>query len=250
MRGDERLVGGKNDNMMINSTNVDQDEIRKFEAFARKWWDRNGDFKSLHDINPLRVDYIRGRTGLKDRAVLDVGCGAGLLSESLAALGARVTGIDMGEAPLAVARLHQKKNGYQIDYRQVTVEAYAEARAGQYDAVICMELLEHVPRPASVVSACARLVRPGGDLFFATLNRNLKSFVMAIVGAEYILRLLPVGTHRWSRFIRPDELKGWGKRAGLDCVDLSGLHYNPFTRHYWVGGNTHVNYLMHFQRGG
>jgi len=228
--------------------NIDPEELAKFEALAPIWWDRHGAFKALHDINALRVGYINGRAPLAGKTVVDVGCGGGILSEALAALGTEVTGIDAGEAPLAVARLHLKESGVEVDYRMSTAEQFAEEASGHFDVVACMELLEHVPDPGSIVAACARLVKPGGDVFFATLNRNPKSFLFAIIGAEIVLRLVQKGTHSYHRFVRPLELKNWAGRSGLEFQDLTGLHYNPFTRNYTLGGNTHVNYLMHFRK--
>jgi len=228
--------------------NIDPEELAKFEALAPIWWDRHGAFKALHDINALRVGYINGRAPLSGKTVVDVGCGGGILSEALAALGAEVTGIDAGEAPLAVARLHLKESGVEVDYRMSTAEQFAEKASGHFDVVACMELLEHVPDPASIVAACARLLKPGGEVFFATLNRNPKSFIFAIIGAEIILRLVTKGTHAYRRFIKPSELKAWANACGLGFQDLTGLHYNPFTRNYTLGGNTHVNYLMHFRK--
>jgi len=232
---------------MRQSPNIDPKELAKFAAMAPVWWDRRGAFKALHDINGLRVGYIDGRARLAGRKVLDIGCGGGILSEAMAALGASVTGIDAGEEPLAVARLHLKETGYDVDYRLATAEQFAEEAAGGFDMVTCMELLEHVPDPAAIVRACARLAAHGGDVFFATLNRTLKSFLFAIIGAEYILHLVKRGTHSYRRFIRPAELKHWGRSGGLVLQDLTGLHYNPFLRTYSLGGNTHVNYLMHFR---
>jgi 2-polyprenyl-6-hydroxyphenyl methylase/3-demethylubiquinone-9 3-methyltransferase len=228
--------------------NIDETEIARFEAMAPIWWDRQGDLKALHDINVLRLGYINQRAPLAGKSVLDVGCGGGLLSEAMASLGASVTGIDMGEAALGVARLHLRESGLQVDYQQTTAERFARAHPDRFDAVTCLELLEHVPDPASVVAACKTLVRPGGDVFFATLNRNLKSFVFAIIGAEYILGLLRRGTHSYRKFIKPAELKDWAAHAGLSLMDLTGLHYNPILRRYTLGGNTHVNYLAHFRR--
>lgn len=229
--------------------NIDPEELAKFEALAPIWWDRNGAFKALHDINGLRVAYIDGRAPLSGKKVLDVGCGGGILSEAMAALGAEVTGIDAAEAPLAVARRHLRESGLHVDYRLATAEPFSEEASGHFDVVACMELLEHVPDPGSIVAACARLAIPGGDVFFATLNRNPKSFVFAIIGAEIVLRLVKKGTHAYRRFIKPSELNAWASACGLGFLDLTGLHYNPFTRNYTLGGNTHVNYLMHFRRG-
>jgi 2-polyprenyl-6-hydroxyphenyl methylase/3-demethylubiquinone-9 3-methyltransferase len=212
------------------------------------WWDKNGVQKPLHDINVLRVDYINTRAPLAGKNVLDVACGGGILSEAMAALGAVVTGIDASQAPLAVAKMHLKESGLQVDYRLATAEKFAEAYSDQFDVVTCLELLEHVPRPASVVSACHRLVKPGGDVFFATLNRNLKSFLFAIIGAEYVLRMVQRGTHNYRKFVKPTELDAWAGTAGLIRQDLTGLHFNPFLKRYSMGGNTHVNYMMHFRK--
>jgi 2-polyprenyl-6-hydroxyphenyl methylase/3-demethylubiquinone-9 3-methyltransferase len=237
-----------NDPFGLDSPNVDAEELSRFAALAPIWWDRNGVFKALHDINGLRVGYVNSRAPLAGRKVLDLGCGGGILSEAMAAWGAEVTGIDAGEEPLAAARLHLKASGLQVDYRLAMAEPFAEGAPASFDVVTCMELLEHVPNPRSVVAASARLVKPGGDVFFATLNRNLKSFLFAIIGAEIILRLVRRGTHSYRRFVKPSELRKWARRSGLAFQDLTGLHYNPFTRSYSLGGNTHVNYLMHFRR--
>lgn len=231
----------------MSRTNVDQNEIAKFEALASRWWDPSSEFRPLHDINPLRLNYIDERSPLAGRKVLDVGCGGGLLSEGMARRGAEVTGIDMGEAPLAVARLHGLESGVEVDYRQATVEELATdpAQAGQYDIVTCLEMLEHVPEPASVIRACAQLLRPGGELYVSTINRNPKSFLFAIVGAEYLLRLLPKGTHEWSKFIRPSEMSDHLRHAGLEIRDLTGMTYNPVTKVYKLGRDVDVNYMMH-----
>lgn len=228
--------------------NIDKAEIARFEDAAPIWWDRQGDYKALHDINGLRLDYINQRAPLAGKSVLDVACGGGILSEAMAALGAVVTGIDMGEVALGVARLHLRQSGLKVDYRQAAAEQFAESRAAQFDVVTCLEMLEHVPDPASVIKACRTLVKPGGDVFFATLNRNLKSFLFAIIGAEYILGLVRKGTHTYRKFIKPQELKKWAETAGLAHMDLCGLHYNPFFKRYTLGGNTHVNYMAHFKR--
>ncbi len=234
--------------MTSTQENIDAAEIAKFDALAARWWDPEGDFRPLHEINPLRLDYIRQRVDLQGSKVLDVGCGGGILAESLAQNGATVTGIDMAEKPLGVARLHQAESGTDVEYLQSTAESLAAERAGQYDVVTCLEMLEHVPSPATVIAACTELVRPGGDVFFSTINRNPKSFLFAIVGAEYVLGLLPKGTHEYEKFIRPSELDGWARNAGLELDGSIGMHYNPLTREYSLGPNVDVNYLMHFRR--
>ena len=232
--------------MTTAQPNVDFQEIAKFEELASRWWDPDSEFKPLHDINPLRLDYIAERGGgLTDKQVLDVGCGGGILAESMALRGARVTGIDMGEAPLAVARLHQLESGAALDYRRITAEQLAETEPARFDIVTCMEMLEHVPDPASTIRACARLLKPEGHLFFSTINRNPKSYLLAVIGAEYLLRLLPKGTHDYRKFIRPSELDGWARAAGLTLQQLTGMHYNPLLRRYWLGAGVSVNYLVH-----
>jgi 2-polyprenyl-6-hydroxyphenyl methylase/3-demethylubiquinone-9 3-methyltransferase len=228
--------------------NIDADELARFETMAPIWWDRQGDYKALHDINGLRLDYINRRAHLTGKTVLDAGCGGGILSEAMAALGAVVTGIDMGETALGVARLHLHTSGLQVNYRLATAEKFAETHPGAFDVVTCLELLEHVPDPSSVIKACRKLVRLGGDVFFATLNRNLKSYLFAIIAAEYILGLVRKGTHTYRKFIKPQELEVWARQAGLTPMDLCGLHYNPILRRYSLGGNTHVNYLAHYRR--
>ncbi len=232
----------------MNQPNVDSGEIAKFNALAERWWDPNSEFRPLHDINPLRLNYIDERLGLPGKKVIDIGCGGGLLSEGMARRGATVTGIDLGEAPLAVARLHAEKSGVGVEYLQVLAEEIAEQRAGEYDAVTCLEMLEHVPDPASVIRACAKLVKPGGQVFFSTINRNPKAFLFAIVGAEYVLRLLPRGTHEYAKLIRPSELAGWSRDAGLDVRDTTGMTYNPVTQVYKLNRDVSVNYLMHAVR--
>ena len=229
-------------------TNIDQAEIAKFEAMSSIWWDKNGELKALHDINELRLNYINDRAHLAGKKVLDVACGGGLLSEPMAVLGADVTGIDAGREALAVARLHSEQSDLKINYQLSTAEKFSETHSEQFDVIICLELLEHVPEPASIVDACRKLVKPGGDVFFATINRNPKAFLFAIVGAEYILGLVRKGTHTYRKFIRPTELQRWSRKAGLNRKDLTGLHYNPFTRNYSLGGNVHVNYMMHFRK--
>jgi 2-polyprenyl-6-hydroxyphenyl methylase / 3-demethylubiquinone-9 3-methyltransferase len=230
------------------NANVDPAELAKFEALASRWWDPNSEFKPLHDINPLRLDFIDARAGLAGKTVLDVGCGGGILAESMAARGARVTGIDLGDAPLAVAQLHLKESGVDVAYRKISVEDLANTQPGSFDIVTCMEMLEHVPDPASSVRACAQLAKPGGHVFFSTINRNPKSWLFAIVGAEYVLNLLPRGTHDYLKFIKPSELERMGRAAGLRCNELTGMHYNPLTRHYHLGPGVDVNYLAHTQR--
>jgi len=229
--------------------NVDQQELAKFSALASRWWDKESEFKPLHDINPLRLDYIDKRVGgLADKSVLDVGCGGGILSESMAQRGAKVTGIDMGEGPLSVAKLHLYESGLNVDYQRTTAEQLATERPDSFDIVTCMEMLEHVPDPASVIWACHNLVKPGGQIFFSTINRNPKSYLFAIVGAEYILRLLPKSTHDYAKFIRPAELAQWVRAAGGEIKDITGMSYNPFSKHYSLGQKVSVNYIVHTQR--
>lgn len=228
---------------MNTHANIDAVEIEKFNSLAARWWDPDSEFRPLHAINPLRLKFITDAVDLSGRKVLDVGCGGGILSESLAAAGARVTGIDLAADSLQVARLHLHESALQVDYRQITVEALAEQQAGEYDVITCMEMLEHVPDPASVIQACARLVKPGGEVFLSTLNRNPKSFVFAIVGAEYLLRLLPRGTHSYEKFIRPSEMERWSRQAGLQLEQLLGVGYNPLTRGYFTSPDVTVNYL-------
>ena len=228
-----------------SAQNYDQQEVAKFEQLASRWWDPNSEFKPLHDINPLRLDFIDQRAGLAGKTVLDVGCGGGILAESMAQRGANVTGIDMGETPLSVARLHQLESGVEVDYQRITAEELAQKQSGHFDIVTCMEMLEHVPDPSSVIEACSRLVRPGGHLFFSTINRNPKSYLFAIIGAEYLLRMLPKGTHDFSKFIRPSELDEWARQAGIHTQEITGMIYNPLTRTYRLGNDVDVNYLVH-----
>ena len=230
---------------MTTAANVDHAEVDKFEQLASRWWDPNSEFKPLHDINPLRLDYIDERVGLADKRVLDVGCGGGILAESMAQRGAAVTGIDMGKAPLEVARLHLLESGVEVDYRHIAAEALAAESPAAFDVVTCMEMLEHVPDPASVIRACAALVKPGGHVFFSTINRNPKAYLFAIVGAEYVLRMLPKGTHDYAKFIRPSELSRWIREAQLDMRDITGLTYNPLTGTYRLDPrDVDVNYMV------
>ena len=228
--------------------NVDPAEIARFAALATRWWDATGEFRPLHEINPLRANWIDERAPVAGHRVLDVGCGGGILAEALARRGALVTGIDLGEAPLAVARLHGIESGVAVDYRCLSAETLAAAEPGTFDVVTCLEMLEHVPDPAAVVRACAQLVKPGGSLFFSTINRNPKAFALAILGAEYLLGLLPRGTHTYARFIRPAELAAWCRAAGLEVRDMTGMLYNPLTRRYRLAQDVAVNYLLHATR--
>ncbi|WP_297451058.1 bifunctional 2-polyprenyl-6-hydroxyphenol methylase/3-demethylubiquinol 3-O-methyltransferase UbiG [Ferrovum sp.] len=232
--------------MMTLSTHVNHDpaELAKFSQLAHRWWDPESEFKPLHDLNPHRLSWIGKWGSLSDKQVLDVGCGGGILSESMARLGARVHGIDLAEKPLGVARLHALDSGVPVTYQCISVEDLALAQPHQYDVVTCMEMLEHVPDPASVVQACARLIKPEGFVFFSTLNRNLKSYLFAILGAEYLLRLLPRGTHDHGRFIKPSELSRWARHAHLTVEEIEGVHYHPLTRQYRLGPEPSVNYLM------
>ncbi|NIF22963.1 bifunctional 2-polyprenyl-6-hydroxyphenol methylase/3-demethylubiquinol 3-O-methyltransferase UbiG [Candidatus Pantoea multigeneris] len=226
--------------------NVDAQEIAKFEAVASRWWDLEGEFKPLHRINPLRLGYIAQRSnGLFGKKVLDVGCGGGILAESMAKEGALVTGLDMGAEPLQVARLHALESGVKLDYVQQTVEAHAEEHAGSYDVVTCMEMLEHVPDPGSVIRACARLVKPGGEVFFSTINRNPKAWLLLIFGAEYVMRMVPRGTHDVKKFIRPSEMLAWVDETPLREQHITGLHYNPLSNKFRLGPGVDVNYMLH-----
>ena len=229
-------------------SNVDQAEIHKFSELAHRWWDPNSEFKPLHAINPLRLNWINGIAPLRGKKVLDVGCGGGILSESMAAAGAEVSGIDLSEKALKVAKLHLLESGLKVDYQMIAAEALAEQKPGEFDVVTCMEMLEHVPQPASIVAACARLVKPGGHVFFSTLNRNPKSYLFAVIGAEYILNLLPRGTHDYAKFITPAELARMTRGAGLETGQLIGLTYNPLTKLYKLEPDTSVNYLMATRR--
>jgi 2-polyprenyl-6-hydroxyphenyl methylase/3-demethylubiquinone-9 3-methyltransferase len=231
--------------------NVDAQELAKFSDLAHRWWDPDSEFRPLHQINPLRLAWIDELAGLRGKHVLDVGCGGGILAESMAARAARVTGIDLAAKPLGVARLHALEAGVQnIEYREIATEALAAEQPGSFDAVTCMEMLEHVPDPAAVIQACSTLVKPGGWVFFSTLNRNPKAYLFAVLGAEYVLRLLPKGTHDYAKFIRPSELARWCRNAGLTAQGSCGLEYNPFTKRYWLSANTSVNYLVACRRAG
>jgi len=234
--------------MTEHTLNIDPREIAKFEELASRWWDPDSEFKPLHEINPLRLEYIDRRSSLKDKTIVDIGCGGGILAESMALKGADVLGIDMGEAPLSVAQLHKLETGAKLDYLQITAEELADKEAGQYDVVTCMEMLEHVPDPSSVIAACSKLVKPGGHVFFSTINRNPKSYLFAIVGAEYILQMLPKGTHDYSKFIKPSELENWARAADLHLRELTGMSYNLLSKKYSLGHDVDVNYLMHFQK--
>jgi 2-polyprenyl-6-hydroxyphenyl methylase/3-demethylubiquinone-9 3-methyltransferase len=231
------------------SQNIDRSEIAKFEALASRWWDKESEFKPLHDINPLRANWIDERSPVAEKNVLDVGCGGGILAESMAQRGAKVTGIDMGEAPLAVAQLHSLETGITVDYQRCTAEEMASQHAGKYDVVTCLEMLEHVPDPSSVINACTNLVKPGGHVYFSTINRNPKAYLFAVLGAEYLLRLLPKGTHDYSKFIRPSELCNWVRDAGLELQAMTGMTYNPFTKHYRLNEkDVDVNYMIYAQK--
>ena len=225
--------------------NVDPLEIEKFSQLAHRWWDPGAEFKPLHDINPLRLDYVDGIAGLSGQRVLDVGCGGGILAEAMTARGARVTGIDLAGEPLKVAQLHLLESGLEVEYRLIAPEALALEAPGSFDVVTCMELLEHVPEPALTVQACSELVRPGGHVFFSTINRNLKSYLLAVICAEYVLKLLPRGTHDYSGFIKPSELAALCRRAGLEVARMTGMTYNPLTKAYSLGRDTDVNYILH-----
>ena len=228
--------------------NADPAELEKFGDLAHHWWDPNSEFKPLHDINPLRLDWIDQAIGIAGKRILDVGCGGGLLSEGMAVRGANVTGIDLSEKPLGVARLHLLESGQKVDYRKISVEQLADELPGAFDVVTCLEMLEHVPNPSSVVAACARLVKPGGQVFLSTLNRNPKSYLFAVIGAEYVLNMLPKGTHDYAKFIKPSELARWAKLAGLEPDEVVGMSYNPLSKVYSLGPDTSINYLMRATR--
>jgi 2-polyprenyl-6-hydroxyphenyl methylase/3-demethylubiquinone-9 3-methyltransferase len=234
--------------MTMTNTNSDPAELAKFNDLAHRWWDPNSEFKPLHEINPLRLEHIDRLAGLAGRQVLDVGCGGGILSESMAACGAQVTGIDLGEKPLGVAKLHLLESGLSVDYRAIAAEDLAAAQPASFDVVTCMEMLEHVPDPARTVAACAALARPGAHLFFSTINRNPKAFLFAIIGAEYVLKLLPRGTHDYAKFITPSELARMCRQAGLEPAGVTGMTYNPFSKVYRLGNDASVNYIVHARK--
>ncbi len=234
---------------MNDAANVSQQELDKFSALAHRWWDPQSEFRPLHEINPLRLGWIAGKAKLAGMSILDVGCGGGILSESMAVTGADVTGIDLSEKALSVARLHALETATKVSYNLISAENLAERSNGSFDVVTCMEMLEHVPDPASTIEACAQLAKPGAHLFFSTINRNLKAYLFAVVGAEYLLRLLPRGTHDYARFIKPSELASLCRRAGLEIRDVTGMTYNPITRQYALGSDTSVNYLVHAVKG-
>lgn len=227
------------------NVNVDPAEIEKFASLAHRWWDKASEFKPLHAINPLRLNFIDGLIGLQGKRVLDVGCGGGILSESMAEKGADVTGIDLGDKALKVAKLHQLESGSKVDYRLISVEDLAKEQSASFDVVTCMEMLEHVPDPEAIVRACAQLVKPGGSVFFSTINRNPKAYLFAVIGAEYVLNMLPKGTHEYQKFIKPSELSAWARYAGLNVDQLKGMGYNPLTDRYSLGNDVSVNYLIH-----
>ncbi len=233
---------------MSHTANFDPSEIKKFEDLASRWWDENGEFKPLHEMNPLRLNFINTGSPLADKTACDIGCGGGILSESMAKCGATVTGLDMGKAPLSVARLHAIESELEIDYQQITAEEFALQNTGKYDVVTCMEMLEHVPDPASVIKACFTLVKPGGSVYFSTINRNPKSYAFAIVGAEYLMKMLPRGTHDYAKFIKPSELDEWARTAGLELMNLKGVSYNPFTGLFSQSQDVDVNYMVHYTK--
>lgn len=233
----------------LQTLNADTLELQKFSALAHKWWDKTSEFKPLHEINPLRLEYIDNLASLKGKRVLDVGCGGGILSESMYFKGAEVVGIDLSERALNVAKLHQLESGAKVSYQLVPVEQLATEQPASFDVVTCMEMLEHVPDPASVVEACARLVKPGGSVFFSTINRNPKAYLFAVIGAEYLLNLLPKGTHDYAKFIKPSELSAWVRHADLNVSGMRGMSYNPITQLYRLSDDVSVNYLMHTQLG-
>jgi 2-polyprenyl-6-hydroxyphenyl methylase/3-demethylubiquinone-9 3-methyltransferase len=233
---------------MTQTANIDPTEIKKFEDLSSRWWDKHGEFKPLHELNPLRLNFINCSSPLENQKVCDIGCGGGILSESMAKCGADVTGIDMGKAPLSVARLHAMESELDIDYQQITAEDLASQKPAEFDIISCMEMLEHVPDPASVIKASYTLLKPGGSAYFSTINRNPKSYLFAIIGAEYVMKMLPRGTHDFAKFIRPSELDEWARAAGLELVNLTGVSYNPFTGLYSESRDVDVNYMVHYRR--
>ncbi|MDQ7051164.1 MAG: bifunctional 2-polyprenyl-6-hydroxyphenol methylase/3-demethylubiquinol 3-O-methyltransferase UbiG [Enterobacterales bacterium] len=234
---------------MTAAINVDPAEIKKFSDLASRWWDKESEFKPLHQINPLRLDYISDHAaGLACKKIIDVGCGGGILADSMAQKQAIVTAIDMGDAPLSVAKLHQLESGQDVDYQKSTAEDFAQSHSAQFDIVTCMEMMEHVPDPSSIVNALSQLVKPGGDIFVSTINRSVSAFLGAIVAAEYLLKLLPKGTHQYKKFIRPSEIANWARQAELELIDMAGMHYNPLTKNYSLAPGVKINYLMHFKR--
>jgi len=229
---------------MAEESNVDPAELAKFNELAHRWWDREGEFRPLHEINPLRLGWIAERVALDAKQALDVGCGGGILTEAMARSGASVTGIDLGEKPLRIAQLHMLESGVQVQYEAAAAESFAQIHPNEFDLVTCMELLEHVPEPPSTIAACARLAKPGGRVFFSTINRNPKSYLLAVIGAEYVLKLLPKGTHDYARFIKPSELTRWCRDAGLRPLEMTGMTYNPITKKYKLGADCDVNYMV------
>jgi len=230
-----------------NTVNVDPSEVEKFNQIAHKWWDPTSEFKPLHDINPLRLNFINQNFPLKDKKVLDVGCGGGILSESMAQLGAEVTGLDQSEIAIKIAQLHAKESNLSIDYKLLNIEEFLKKNKIKYDVITCLEMVEHVPNPASIIEACSKLLKKNGRLYLSTINRNTKAFLFAIIGAEYVLKMLPKGTHQYDKFIRPDEIQTWSTRFGLKITDIKGMSYNPFLKTYSLGNDVSVNYLMELQ---
>ena len=230
-----------------NTVNVDPSEVEKFNQIAHKWWDPTSEFKPLHDINPLRLNFINQNFPLKDKKVLDVGCGGGILSESMAQLGAEVTGLDQSEIAIKIAQLHAKESNLSIDYKLLNIEDFLKKNKIKYDVITCLEMVEHVPNPASIIEACSKLLEKNGRLYLSTINRNPKAFLFAIIGAEYVLKMLPKGTHQYDKFIRPDEIQTWSTRFGLKITDIKGMSYNPFFKKYSLGNDVSVNYLMELQ---
>jgi len=230
-----------------NTVNVDPSEVEKFNQIAHKWWDPTSEFKPLHDINPLRLNFINQNFPLKDKKVLDVGCGGGILSESMAQLGAEVTGLDQSEIAIKIAQLHAKESNLSIDYKLLNIEEFLKKNKIKYDVITCLEMVEHVPNPASIIEACSKLLKKNGRLYLSTINRNPKAFLFAIIGAEYVLKMLPKGTHQYDKFIRPDEIQTWAARFGLKITDIKGMSYNPFLKTYSLGNDVSVNYLMELQ---